>query len=231
MCPPPARDARPASGARGPAHRRGGTVLRLRRPRRARSRSASSTRPTTAPTTERRVHAAPPRPRHVVRHRARASAPGQRYGLRVDGAWDPRPVPAAQPRQAAARPYARAIEGGVHLDPAVYGHPSARPARRPPGARRPRLGAAHAPLRRRRRRVRLGRRRLPERSLAESLIYEVHVKSATTLHPGVPEELRGTYAGLAHPAVVDHLTGSASRPSSCCRSTPSPTSPTSCCAG
>ena len=40
----------------------------------------------------------------------------------------------------------------------------------------------------------------------ESVIYEAHVKGLTQLHPDVPEELRGTYAGLAHPAVTDHLT-------------------------
>jgi isoamylase len=41
--------------------------------------------------------------------------------------------------------------------------------------------------------------------LHRSVIYEVHVKGFTKLHPGVPEELRGTYAGMAHPAAVDHL--------------------------
>ena len=40
----------------------------------------------------------------------------------------------------------------------------------------------------------------------ESVIYEAHVKGLTQLHPDVPEELRGTYAGLAHPAVTEHLT-------------------------
>ena len=40
----------------------------------------------------------------------------------------------------------------------------------------------------------------------ESIIYEAHVKGLTQLHPDVPEELRGTYAGLAHPAITDHLT-------------------------
>ncbi|MFK5019639.1 glycogen debranching enzyme, partial [Klebsiella pneumoniae] len=40
---------------------------------------------------------------------------------------------------------------------------------------------------------------------AESFIYEAHVKGLTKLHPDVPEELRGTYAGIAHPAIIDHL--------------------------
>ena len=46
----------------------------------------------------------------------------------------------------------------------------------------------------------------PNRSRSESVIYEAHVRNQTALHPGVPPELRGTYAGLAHPASVAHLT-------------------------
>jgi glycogen operon protein len=45
----------------------------------------------------------------------------------------------------------------------------------------------------------------PRTPYHETIIYETHVKGMTQTHPGVPEELRGTYAGLAHPAVVDHL--------------------------
>ena len=40
----------------------------------------------------------------------------------------------------------------------------------------------------------------------ETVIYEAHVKGLTELHPDIPEELRGTYAGLAHPAITEHLT-------------------------
>ncbi len=45
----------------------------------------------------------------------------------------------------------------------------------------------------------------PTRALADSVIYEVHVKGFTQMHPGVPRELRGTYAGLAHDAAIAHL--------------------------
>ena len=45
----------------------------------------------------------------------------------------------------------------------------------------------------------------PHTPLAESVLYELHVKGYTRLHPGVPEALRGTYAGLAQPVVIDHL--------------------------
>ncbi len=55
----------------------------------------------------------------------------------------------------------------------------------------------------------------------EMVIYETHVKGFTQQHPGMPAELRGTYAGLAQPAAIDHLRASASRRWSCCRSTTS----------
>ena len=45
----------------------------------------------------------------------------------------------------------------------------------------------------------------PGRAMADSIFYEVHVKGFTMLHPDVPEKLRGTYAGMAHPAAVKHL--------------------------
>src|SRR3546814_11281758 len=48
--------------------------------------------------------------------------------------------------------------------------------------------------------------RRPDRPLHESSIYEVHVKGFTARHPGIPEGLRGTYGGLAHPAAIEHLT-------------------------
>ena len=47
----------------------------------------------------------------------------------------------------------------------------------------------------------------PRRALADTVVYELHVKGFTKRHPGVPEPLRGTYAGLASPAAVEHLLG------------------------
>lgn len=48
--------------------------------------------------------------------------------------------------------------------------------------------------------------RPPRTDYHRTVIYEAHVKGLTMLHPALPEELRGTYAGLAHPAVIEHLT-------------------------
>ena len=63
----------------------------------------------------------------------------------------------------------------------------------------------------------------PRRPYHETVIYEAHVKGLTATHPGVPAELRGTYAGLAHPAMLDHYESWASRRSSSCPCTISST--------
>ncbi|KRF48368.1 glycogen debranching protein [Terrabacter sp. Soil811] len=151
-----------------------------------------------------------------LRHRAHGTwfdtvpgvGAGQRYGFRVDGDWDPDRSLLHNPAKLLLDPYARAIEGGVLLDPAVYAHHVGPDLRGDLWVRDDRDSAPHLP-----RCVIVedefdwGADDFPRRSLTESLIYEVHVKNATQLHPGVPEELRGTYAGLAHPAFVDHLLG------------------------
>src|SRR6478735_2915283 len=158
-------------------------------------------------TTERRV---------PLRHRAHGTwfdtvpgvAAGQRYAFRVDGDWDPDRSLLHNPAKLLLDPYARAIEGGVHLDRALYAHRVGPDLRGDLSVRDDRDSAPHMP-----RCVIVedgfdwGADEFPRHSLTESLIYEVHVKNATKLHPGVPEDLRGTYAGLAHPAFVDHLLG------------------------
>ncbi|GAA2163028.1 glycogen operon protein [Humibacillus xanthopallidus] len=131
---------------------------------------------------------------------------GQRYAVRVDGAWDPDAALLYNPAKLLLDPYARAIDGEVHLDPSLYGHHVGADLRGDIAVRDDRDSAPHMP-----RCVIVdtefdwGTDDFPRRSLLQSLIYEVHVKSATRLHPGVPPELQGTYAGLAHPAFVEHL--------------------------
>jgi isoamylase len=121
------------------------------------------------------------------------AAHGTRYGFRVHGPWDP----AAGLRCNAAKllldPYARAVEGAVRWDPAVYGDNADDSA---PYV--PRSVVCAEPFDWR-------GDRSPETPLADSIIYEAHVKGFTQLHPEVPPELRGTYAGLAHPAAIAHL--------------------------
>jgi isoamylase len=149
-----------------------------------------------------------------LRHRAHGTwfdtvpgvGPGQRYAFRVDGAWDPEQSLLHNPAKLVLDPYARAIEGEVRLDPALWGHRVGPDLRGDLSVRDDRDSAPHVP-----RCVVVsdgfdwGDDAHPRTSLQESLVYEVHVKGATKLHPGVPEHLRGTYAGLAHPAFVDHL--------------------------
>src|SRR6185295_18575704 len=60
--------------------------------------------------------------------------------------------------------------------------------------------------------------RPPRTPWNETVVYEVHVKGFAQRHPGIPEELRGTYAGLAHPAALEYLGALASLRWSCCRS-------------
>ncbi|GAB2757167.1 glycogen debranching protein GlgX [Terrabacter koreensis] len=154
--------------------------------------------------------------RVLLRHRAHGTwfdtvpgiVAGQRYAFRVDGEWDPDRSLLHNPAKLLLDPYARAVEGEVRLDPAVYGHRVGPDLRGDLWVRDDRDSATHMP-----RCVIVedefdwGTDDFPRRSLTESLIYEVHVKNATRLHPGVPEEIRGTYAGLAHPAFVEHLLG------------------------
>ena len=128
-------------------------------------------------------------------------APGQRYGFRVHGPWDPPAGVRCNPAKLLLDPYARAVAGDVHWDPAVYGHAADDPNRADdsdsaPYVPRSVLVASDFDW---------GDDRSPGRPMADSIFYEVHVKGFTKLHPDVPEELRGTYAGVAHPAAVAHL--------------------------
>ena len=129
-------------------------------------------------------------------------APGTRYGYRVDGPWDPAQGLRFNANKLLLDPFARAVSGDLSLDPAIFGYAQDDPATRSESDSAPYVPMGvvvaddgfdwgdDAPLRHRWR---------------DSAIYEMHVKGMTALHDRVPEELRGTYAGLATPAVVDYL--------------------------
>ena len=127
--------------------------------------------------------------------------PGQRYGYRVHGPWDPAQGVRCNSAKLLLDPYAKAIEGDIRWDEAVYGHRWDDPDQRNDAD-----SALHVP-----RSVVINPffdwagDRLPRVPWADTLIYETHVRGATVRHPDVPEELRGTYGGIAHPAFVDHL--------------------------
>ncbi len=127
--------------------------------------------------------------------------PGQRYGYRVHGSWDPVNGQRCNPAKLLLDPYSLAVEGRVTWDRAVYGHDATdvdRPDRQDSAPFMPRSVVA-SPF------FEWGVDRPPGTPLHRSIIYETHVRGLTMTHPAVPEELRGTYAGLAHPAVIDYL--------------------------
>nr|WP_229022869.1 glycogen debranching protein GlgX [Actinomarinicola tropica] len=128
--------------------------------------------------------------------------PGQRYGFRAHGPWDPGRGLRFNPGKLLLDPYATAVDGEVRWDDAVFGH---------------RLGIADDVID-----VRdsapfvprsvvtspwfdWGDDRPPSIPMDETVVYELHVKGFTQQHPGIDPELRGTYLGLAEPAAVEHL--------------------------
>jgi isoamylase len=133
--------------------------------------------------------------------------PGRRYGFRVNGEWNPAAGRRWNPQKLLIDPYARAVEGELTLDDAIYdqaGYGSGWPGLAQPGPD-PQDSAPFVP-----RCVVVGPDDVdtgerPNTPWSETIIYELHVKGFTQRHPGVPENLRGTYAGLAHPAVIDYL--------------------------
>ena len=127
--------------------------------------------------------------------------PGQAYGYRATGPYDPARGAALQPAQAPARPLCAGLHRDGAFGPEVLG---TRPATRTRRARLDSAGPRAAQPRRRTRRTAGATARRPG-PYADTVIYEVHVKGFTMRHPGVPAELRGTYAGLAHEAAIGHL--------------------------
>ncbi|MFJ7070914.1 glycogen debranching protein GlgX [Streptomyces sp. NPDC101115] len=127
--------------------------------------------------------------------------PGQRYGFRVHGPYAPEHGQRCNPAKLLLDPYARAISGEVSWGEAVYGYPFGRPDARNDLDSGPHTMTSVVvnPY------FDWGDDRRPRTEYHHTVIYEAHVKGLTMLHPDLPEELRGTYAGLAHPAVIGHL--------------------------
>ncbi len=130
--------------------------------------------------------------------------PGQRYGYRVDGSYDPANGHRFNRAKLLLDPYAKAIDRAVHWNDTLFGY---------------QLGHADEDLSKDERdnasvmpkcvvidsAYEWGEDRQLRIPWHESIIYELHVKGFTARHPGVPEDLRGTYAGLGCPAVIDYL--------------------------
>ena len=128
--------------------------------------------------------------------------PGARYGYRVHGRWDPVEGSLCNPAKLLLDPYAKAIQGAVTADDAVFGYERAFSRYRP-------SAADSAPYTMRSVVINpffaWDVDQPPRVPYHETLIYEAHVRGLTRRHPKVPPAQRGTYAGLAHPALIDHL--------------------------
>jgi isoamylase len=129
--------------------------------------------------------------------------PGQRYGYRVHGPYEPARGHRFNPNKLLVDPYAKAIDGEIDWDPSVFAYP---------------LGGSDLEVDERDSAPHVPKAivanpffdweddRHPKTPWSKTVIYETHVKGISMQHPGVEPELRGTYAGLASPPVVDYLT-------------------------
>ena len=125
---------------------------------------------------------------------------GAVYGYRVHGPWNPAQGQRFNPAKLLLDPYAREVLGRYDGDDIHNGHRADDPSQPDPRdnaatALKARVLADPPPLCAPR----------PHIDPASRVLYELHLKAFTALHPGVPEALRGTYAGLAHPAAIAHL--------------------------
>ncbi|MDP8962061.1 MAG: glycogen debranching protein GlgX [Actinomycetota bacterium] len=128
--------------------------------------------------------------------------PGQRYGYRVHGPFRPEEGHRCNSSKLLIDPYAKAIEGQVEWEEAVFGYHFGEPDGPPnleDSAPFVPKGLVINPF------FDWGNDRHPNRPWHETVIYETHVKGLTYLHPDVPDELRGTYTALTAEPVIDHL--------------------------
>lgn len=132
--------------------------------------------------------------------------PGQRYGYRVHGPWRPEAGHRHNPAKLLLDPYGKGIEGAPTWQPEIFGHEVDASLQGSQDVLDSRDSVGCTP-----RSVVLrddfdwgdgARRRVPWQ---ETVVYETHVRGATMLHPEVPAHLRGTYAGMAHPAFIEYL--------------------------
>ena len=130
-------------------------------------------------------------------------SPGQRYGYRVHGPYDPASGSRCNPHKLLLDPYAKAIEGGVSWGQPVFSYQFGHPDRRNNSDSAPYVPRSVVvnPY------FDWNLDRPPRIPYHETVIYEAHVRGLTREHPVIPDEQCGTYLGLAHPAVISHLKG------------------------
>jgi isoamylase len=128
--------------------------------------------------------------------------PGQRYGFRVHGPWAPERGHRCNPSKLLLDPYAKAIDGNIEWNQSIFpynlGDPDGPPNTDDSAPSMPR-SVVISPY------FDWRNDRPPKTGWHKTVVYETHVKGFTMRHPQIPGELRGTYAGLAHPAAIEHL--------------------------
>ncbi len=129
--------------------------------------------------------------------------PGQRYGYRVHGPYQPDQGHRCNPAKLLLDPYAKAIEGQIDGDESLFSYEFSKRKsfNDADSAGHTMLSVVVNPF------FDWGNDRRPDREYHETVIYEAHVKGLTMTHPDVPDEIRGTYAAIADPAVIEHLRG------------------------
>jgi glycogen operon protein len=125
--------------------------------------------------------------------------PGTRYGFRVHGPWDLSRGLRCNPNKLLVDPYARAISEGLDWGPALRGHQDDGSPSQEDSAPYTFRSVVAQPY------FDWGSDRRLEIPWNETVIYETHVRGLTMRHPELPPHLRGTYAGLAHPAIIKYL--------------------------
>jgi isoamylase len=131
-----------------------------------------------------------------------AVGPGQRYGYRVTGPYEPRKGHRCNPAKLLLDPYGKAVDGSLRWDPAVFGYQPGHPdvASDTDSAQFMPRNVVINPY------FGWGDDRPPRTPYHQTVIYEAHVRGLTMRHPQVPPELRGSYSGLASTPVIEHLT-------------------------
>ena len=125
--------------------------------------------------------------------------PGQRYGYRVHGPFDPPNGPRCQPEKLLLDPYAKAVDGQIDWDQALFSYEfDSKEINSADSGPHTMHSVVISPF------FDWEHDRPPRTPYHESVIYEAHVKGLTMTHPGIPEEIRGTYAAVAHPAMIEH---------------------------
>jgi len=129
--------------------------------------------------------------------------PGQRYGFRIHGPYDPGNGHRCNPAKLLLDPYAKAIDGQIDGDGSLYSYDLGKTAKfnSADSLGHTMLSVVVNPF------FDWGHDRPPRHEYHNTVIYEAHVKGLSMTHPGVPESIRGTYAAIGHQPIIDHLVG------------------------